>query len=293
MTQVVWTPPKREHLETFAGLPSYDPISVRQTKGRNITIMAHAGAGKTTLAATCLNSRFGWPMQYVDIEGGSHVLDNNDGIDIVKIKGTAEWNKYYAELKRNYNNSEKFPYLTVCIDNLTELANKRIAEEKPKHNDPRKAYGVVTDEIMEITRFLRDMSNATMINVIINVWIEREKDDDQGVTLTRVQFNPAIQKAYPGVVDMIGNLTLENDPPQYTRKLSFIPIRSDAKLRRAKTDTNAQKIPIEIWNPDLGAILDTLIGGDPYDAQKFAKPTRVTQAQQAQERAQQAAAAQG
>jgi phage nucleotide-binding protein len=275
MTQTIWTPPVREHLETFAGLTSYSPTTVRQTKGRNITIMAHAGAGKTTLAATAIKSRFGWPMQFVDIEGGSHVLDENEGIDIVKVKNTADWKRYYAELKRNFNNKEKFPYLTVCIDNLTELSNIRIAEEKPKYNDPRQAYGVVTDEIMEITRFLRDMSNTTMINVIVNVWIEHEKDEGEGVTLTRVQFNPAIQKAYPGVVDMIGNLTLENDPPKYTRKLSFIPIRSDAKLRRAKTDTNAQRIPIELWNPDLGAILDTLIGGDEFDTARYTKPTRI------------------
>lgn len=273
--QQIWTPATRERITSFGGLAVKSPTQIRETHGRNITIMSRGGIGKTTLAATAVKSRFACPLLVLDIEGGSYVLDEDPNIDIISILTYDDWRKFYTSLKLNWNNPDKFPYKGICIDNITELMYKDLEVEKPKHKDPRQAYGVVTDDLLDITRFMRELTRKTMINVIINVWVERERDDDNNATFTKVQLNPATQKAYPGIVDIVGWLDIENDKPAYTRKLSFIPVRSDAKLRRAKGDVNAQKIPIEMWNPDLGAILDTLIGGDDFNAAQFAKPSMV------------------
>lgn len=265
---------------TFGGLPVRTASEVRMSKGRNLTIMARSGLGKTTLVGTALNSRFTHPILHIDVDGSSHVLDDHPDLDIVQANSWAKFKKLYEELKRDYK-KDGFPYKLISVDNLTELAYYDLKVRLPNYKDPRQAYRDVTDDIMDVAHELRDMTVNSMICVIMHVWIEKQLDPEENTNNYMVQFSPAIQKAFPGVVDTVGHLTMESDKPTFTRKLSFIPLRSDAKFRRARTDVNAQKIPIEMWNPDLSAIFDTWIGGDPFDAARFAKPVKVAQAEAA------------
>lgn len=283
-SQKIWTPPTREHLTDFGGLPIYSPAEVKQTKGRNITIMSRSGGGKTTLCSTAIESRFGWPMLLCDVDGSSHVIDDNDGIDIQKIPSIPAWKKWFSTFQLNFKNESKFPYKALCLDNMSDLASRWVAEAIPRYKDPRQAYNEVTQGIAEIVRFMRDVSTTTMINVIFNVWVDKDLDPEENVNHIKVQFNPALQNLYPGLVDMIGYLTFESDKPNFTRKLSFMPVRSDAKIRRPRSDKNLMSIPIDMWNPSIGALLDTMIGGDPFDASRFAKPQRVKQAEEAEKK---------
>lgn len=266
---------------TIGGQPVRSASEVRMTKGRNITIMAKSGMGKTSLTGTALSSRFSFPILHLDVDGSSHVLDDDPNLDIVQVGDWAKFKKVFDEIKRDYR-KEGYPYKLVSVDNMTELAYQNFQVAKLRgYKDIRQAYRDVTDDIMEVTHQLRDISVNSMVNVLIHVWIEKQLDPEEQVNTYMVQFSPALQKAFPGVVDMIGHLTMESDKPTFTRKLSFIPLRSDAKFRRARTEVNAQKIPFEVWNPDLGAILDTWIGGDDFDTQRFAKPLKVAKAEEA------------
>jgi phage nucleotide-binding protein len=262
---------------TIAGLPVRSASEVRMTKGRNITIMAKAGMGKTTLTASALESRFAVPILHLDIDGSSHVLDDDNNLDIVQVGDWAKFKKAFDEIKRDYR-KEGYPYKLISIDNMTELAYQNFQVAKLRgYKDIRQAYRDVTDDIMDVTHQLRDISVNSMVNVIMHVWIEKQIDPEENVNMYMVQFSPALQKAFPGVVDMIGHLTMESDKPTFTRKLSFIPLRSDAKFRRARTEINAQKIPLEMWNPNLGAVLDTLIGGDDFDSTTLCQATQGSQ----------------
>jgi hypothetical protein len=263
------------------GLPVRSATEVRMNKGRNVTIMARSGVGKTTLVQTALESRFCRPLLHIDIDGSSHVLDDDPDLDIVQATTWPAFKKVYDEVKRDYK-KEGYPYKAISVDNMTELAYQNLQIAKARgYKDVRQAYRDVTDDIQDIAHTLRDMTVNTTLVVIMHVWIEKQIDPEENTNNYMVQFSPALQKSFPGIVDIIGHLTMESDKPTFTRKLSFIPLRSDAKLRRSRSNEVEMRIPTEMWNPSLGAMFDTLMGSDEFNASQFAKPVKVSQAEAA------------
>jgi len=68
-------------------------------------------------------------------------------------------------------------YDTVAIDDLTELAEIYLREEKPKHKNGMQAYGALNDEMMRVVRFWRAQKAFTSVLICKQ---ERIKDESTG-----------------------------------------------------------------------------------------------------------------
>jgi hypothetical protein len=66
---------------------------------------------------------------------------------------------------------------TVCLDDLTELAELFLVTEKPKHKNLMQAYGALNDEMMRIIRFWRNQTNFIVVMICKQ---ERIKDESTG-----------------------------------------------------------------------------------------------------------------
>lgn len=67
----------------------------------------------------------------------------------------------YKEMEEVYNwcikSSEAKNFDTLCLDSISEIAEVVLADLKTKHKDPRKAYGEVQDNMLEMMRGFRDI----------------------------------------------------------------------------------------------------------------------------------------
>lgn len=105
-----------------------------------------SGVGKTTLCATAPK-----PI-IISAEKGLLALAEKDipVIDVTNLEGVLEAHKFLL------NNND---YETICIDSLSELAEKLLIEFKGEVKDARKAYGRLNDEIATVIRLFRDLPN--------------------------------------------------------------------------------------------------------------------------------------
>ena len=75
-------------------------------------------------------------------------------------------------------------YETVCIDSLSEIAEVLLAEEKKVVNDPRQAYGIMSDLMNEAIRGFRDLPKHTLFTAKT-----RKLIDD---TTQRITYMPSV-----------------------------------------------------------------------------------------------------
>jgi hypothetical protein len=96
--------------------------------------------------------------------------------------------------------------------------------------------------------------------MILTAWEFKQTDDITGKTLIGFAFNPALQQRIGGLLGTVGYLVKTDDGQ---RVLAFGGIGL-AKISASQDDV-ANTIPLKITNPSLGPILDTVIGGKPYE----------------------------
>lgn len=255
-------------LTDFGGLKLVSPSDMRRKGGWNLTIFGPAGTGKTTVASTIAESKMGGTTVHVDVEGGTSVLAHlPPTYRIAEMTTWAQVNKFRNDCRA----ASQLPFTNVILDNMTEIADMHLQSLAVGREVQLQDYKTNTATMLKFIRDWRDMARTKGINVIFIAWDDVEKSEEGAVIGRRVQFTPSLAKQYPYIVDNIGYLTVEPNPPKFTRKISFVPVRSDAKLRRA-ADDNSIHIPLELWNPHIGALIDTVVGGMPWDSKPFVKP---------------------
>jgi len=83
----------------------------------------------------------------------------------------------YLEFEKAAAAGQFANYHTVALDDLTELAEIYLREEKPKHKNGMQAYGALNDEMMRVVRFWRNQSAFTSVLICKQ---ERIKDESTG-----------------------------------------------------------------------------------------------------------------
>lgn len=114
-----------------------------------VKVCAHgkSGAGKTTLIATA-------PKPFVlSAESGtlSIAKQNIPGLligNMTDLMDAYAWCKTSVEARQ---------FSTLCLDSISELAEKCLSDEKIKAKDPRQAYGEMQDKIAVQLRLFRDL----------------------------------------------------------------------------------------------------------------------------------------
>lgn len=133
------------------------------THGVKMLVHGPAGAGKTRLCATTGNLD---KTIILSAEAGLLSLRQHD-IDVVLINGLEDMRNALIGLKDT-------DYEWVCIDSLSEVAERVLAEEMAASKDPRKAYGEMANIMGKLIRAFRDLKGR---HVIMTCKTERIQHD--------------------------------------------------------------------------------------------------------------------
>jgi hypothetical protein len=269
-TQRVMTP---DNAQSFAGLNIVKTRTV-VNRGLCMGLFGGGGAGKTTIAASILQSEFSPRVLHCDAEGGASAIAHLD-VDTARITSWSEAQRIGAEFRKAKLGDT--PWDTIIWDNTTELQNLNIQSICGDAPPEIQQWGKSTSDMLRFTRFWRDLSQAIGINVILVCWDEIEKEESTGIWKRRVCFTKKLQAQYPGIIPFLGHVS-PNERDANSRVLSFRPSnKTDAKFRVAPTEA-AAKIPLELYvqrdAPVLADILDTIRGGKPWPTAKYAPPAR-------------------
>jgi hypothetical protein len=160
-----------------------------QKAGVKCLVYGGAGVGKTRLSLTCP-----YPMVFsaerglLSLKGsGIHAAEINTLQD---LKEAHDW----ALRSADANN-----YHTFIFDSMTDLAETILVnEKKAAGKDPRKAYGNMADEIMQVFRNFRDYS---MKHVVFIAQEERDKDENGMMMYQPSMPGQQVGRKSPYIVD--------------------------------------------------------------------------------------------
>lgn len=143
---------------------------------------AESGMGKTALMATlprpviisCESGLLSLKKENLDrIFGPTGMPYLTDFMTIV-IKSMQDLEEAYQwcvhpEMQQHFD--------SIGLDSLSEIGEIALAEYKPKHKDPRKAYGDMQDKVLEYVKKFRDITGK---HVYMTAKLGKEKDEVTG-----------------------------------------------------------------------------------------------------------------
>lgn len=251
----------------FAGYAIRTPSEIQQYKGACITLTGKGGVGKTTLAGSVTHSDITHRTLFVDLEGGAHVLDDDPYMDIIEISTWAQLQSVMQMLIAN-----RGPYNSAVFDNMSE------ALELCKHHhnfyaDVKAQLGLwnqITNDMVQLFRQGRDLARTNQFVMVYVMWDTTDAEDDMGNKFKHreVALNPKLAEKFMGIMDLVAWLETPSKPkPPYPPILHFdIDPLYPTKKRMNPKQQALTKLPDVIYQPDLGHIVDTLLGGKQWPA---------------------------
>lgn len=243
------------------------PATIPPASGMCIAIYGAPGTGKTTLAAQAALSDLGKPVLVIDAEGGSRAIAHMKDVYIADVK---TWQEVVDVSNTVANTKNEFK--TVVLDNMSEFQQMNLKRIVGNGLPQIQHYGQNTNEMLGFVRLWRDIARDSGLNVIFIAWESPEKDESTGIIKRDLGFTPSLAKQFPGIIDLVGYLTVDNSG---TRILSFAPsTRTAAKFRRSQSEV-AMQIPLTLYyglneNP-LVDLLNTLKGQLDWPTGKYLK----------------------
>lgn len=249
-------------------------------KGKLIFLYGESGAGKTTLVGTLQDTKLGDPTLLLDCDAGADSIAHRT-IDRVELDNWPKTERVIRSLLRNCD------YKSISLDHMTKVIDRCLLDIKarrPSVKDPRQWYSELTDKIVPIISDLQDLAWKNEIICVV-IWQQGEILENTGTRRRTLSGTPKILERSIWIPDIICHLSVERDPSE-TRKLSFAGTATAlAKFRRPQNAVS-MSIPKEVWNPSLAEILDCLIGGVPFPADKHTKPKRLQELESKEQTAQ-------
>lgn len=268
---------------TLAGLTVTPAKELTQDRF-NAMFYAYPGVGKTTIGGMFADYPPARKVLVIDAEGGASVLAHRDYVDVIQVMTWPELEKILVYLERAPRAS--IPYNTVVFDNVTEFASMHLTSLVGSGTVEIQHYGMNTSTMMRTARRVRDLSRRRDMNTVLIAWQDTKVDKRTSLTRQTVALTDKLSTRLPGVPNVVGHITVMNNPPLYTRKLSFAatPL-NDAKFRRSAADAS-QQIPDDIYygpqqNP-IADMLATLYDGVPFPAAAYTRPVKGKAAQSTQ-----------
>ena len=165
------------------------------TQGIKILVHGPAGSGKTVLASTTGESAI-----IISAEAGLLSLRHMD-IPVIVVKSLQDVEAAYMKV------SEGADYNWICLDSISEIAEQVLAYEMKVTKDPRKAYGELSSQMMDLMRAFRDLP----INVYMSCKQVRVEDDDGRTSYGPMMPGQKLAQQIPYLFDEVFALRVEKD----------------------------------------------------------------------------------
>ena len=172
-----------------------------QAASNGIKVLAHgpAGAGKTTACSTTEA-----PTVIISAEAGLLSLRHLD-IPVIEVANLSDVQEAYVFVQTSAD-AKDFEW--VCLDSISEIAEKVLSYEMAQTKDPRKAYGELQAQMMDLLRAFRDLPR----NIYMSCKQIREKDEGTGATLYVPSMPGAkLGQQIPYLFDEVFALRVEKD----------------------------------------------------------------------------------
>ena len=206
--------------------------------GVKCLVYGEAGVGKTMLCGTCPG-----PL-IISAEQGLLTLRNKDVPAIVvssyaEVLEAFEWCRTTAASKG---------IQTVCLDSISEIAEKCLVTEKAKTKDPRAAYGEMATSVIDLVKKFRDLPG---FHVLVTAKQTLSEDSVSGV-VKAVPTAPGRQVAeqLPYLFDEVFHAYAGKDP---ATQVPFYALRTRASFNAVAKDRSGSLDEIEY--PDISNII--------------------------------------
>lgn len=249
------------------------------------------GCGKSTLAAQAAHSKFAGKVGVIDAEGGARAYGDHDDIDTFSVKDSDanhDNGMGYSAIEDILDDlvagslvpAEGGKYGTIIVDNASEInafcmydTMRTVPRNIDRRDRPdQKDWNTTTSRMLLLTRRFRDYAQASGTNVVFVAWDRLQEDRVTAISKKDMSFNPALANQFPGLLDMVGYLTIKG---KGTRTLSFeASATTAAKFRRAPNEV-AMTIPSEFEysfnDPHLpfADLIDCLKGNVPFPKGRY------------------------
>lgn len=256
-----------------AFMRTYGKIASRpvneMTSGVKMGFYGPGGGGKTTLLGTAVESEFGSPMLLLNARGNPHVIASKaDRIQVMDVKSFREAEAIRVDVMKDTD----CPFKSIAIDTVSELLALDLRDRYGTATDVKwEMHSASTADILQLVRNFSDLADwGPRLNVFFVFYDVPEKRTIMGEEVERMELalNKALQAQVPGLVNWLGRVYVAEGEPSYTRCLDFRPIEKQmvSKHQIDPDDVNQRTIPMQIYRPHLGHILDTMKGGTPFPA---------------------------
>jgi len=223
-------------------------IQIRHTgdaanNGVKALVYGLAGAGKTTIMGTCPK-----PL-ILSAEGGLLSIKklNLPYIEISSIAMLAAAYQFVAHSAESRN------YWTICLDSVSEIAEQILATELKNTKDPRKAYGEMAAQTMQL---LRDFRNLPQRHVVFSAKQGRFVDQGTGLTLWGPMMpGQQLDQQLPYMFDEVLQLVVGRDANGFP----FRALRTERDNQNEAKDRSGLLDPWE--QPNLSSIFDKIMKG--------------------------------
>lgn len=121
--------------------------------GIKVLVYGRAGMGKTTLCGSAPS-----PL-IISAEAGLLSLRHKKVPVLVVSTMQDVWDAYTWCAKEG----RKAGIQTLCLDSISEIAEKVLGVAKKKKNDPRQAYGDMASETLDLVKAFRDLSGFNVV----------------------------------------------------------------------------------------------------------------------------------
>tara|TARA_R110002051_G_scaffold236987_1_gene298021 strand:+ start:243 stop:944 length:702 start_codon:yes stop_codon:yes gene_type:complete len=145
------------------------PAEVVQNQGIKKVVYGYPGSGKTVLCTTT-----GAPTLMLSAEAGLLSIRDAKNVSVFEVTSLDQVKEAFKHLRDNPNEFE-----WVCLDSISEIAERILAEEMKATKDPRKAYGEMANKTIALIKAFRDLP----MNVVFTAKLDRDKDDATGAML--------------------------------------------------------------------------------------------------------------
>ena len=214
-----------------------------QINGIKVLVHGLAGAGKTVLCGTT-----GEPTVIISAEAGLLSLARHN-IPVIEVSSLADMHEAYRFITTSQEGAQ---FSWVCLDSISEIAEKILSEEKRKAKDPRQAYGALIEETWGLIRAYRDLQGR---NVYFSCKTEKSKDASGAILYSPDMPGNTLGQGVGYFFDEVFCLRAERDPVDPQKVSRFFQTGRD-HMYEAKDRSGA----LDLYEPpSLGHIKQKIL----------------------------------